>query len=254
MQKISNFDVVFCVFGCVTIEKYKNELVKLTETWGKKANNMNYKVLFFLGEEKTEFLPTSSPEILQFVGDDFIYLNGVQNDYMSASYKQNLGLKYIYEHYECKFIYICGTDTYVHIDNMKDYLSKCDHTKNISIGAGATRAVNFTDMWYFSGGGGIILSYKALSEVYPHLENMVYNWSLVPKQHLWDLSAACDVCLCFYLNLSGCEFIKENNLFFNWNYLTLDKNIIGCHEMSLLDFDDYTTIINTAPIKDRMNE
>jgi hypothetical protein len=131
----------------------------------------------------------------------------------------------------------------VRIDNLKKYLLKHDSNKNISIGSGSTRRINNCDSWYFSGGGGIILSYKALSEVYPYLEDMVSLWHLVPKQHGWDLSAACDVCLCYYLNIVGCDFIKEDKLFFNWNYKTLDNDIIGCHEMSLLDFDNYTALI-----------
>jgi hypothetical protein len=89
-----------------------------------------YKVLFFLGEEKTDL-----------VSEDYIYLDGVQNDYLSASFKQNLGLKYIYENYECKYVYIAGTDTYVVIDNLVKYLENCDPKQNISIGAGTTRRI-----------------------------------------------------------------------------------------------------------------
>jgi hypothetical protein len=44
------------------------------------------KLLFFMGEEKTTD---------EFVGDEFVYLPGVSNDYLSASYKQYLGLKLI---------------------------------------------------------------------------------------------------------------------------------------------------------------
>jgi hypothetical protein len=236
MSKTTGFDIVFCVFGCVTIERYKNEIIKIEETWGLKARNMNYKVLFFLGEEKSDL-----------IGQDYIYLDGVQNDYLSASYKQNLGLKYIYENYECNFIYICGTDTYISIDNLVKYLARLDPEENISIGDGTTRRIEDRDSFYLSGGPGFAISYIALQKVYPFLENMVQTWASVPKQHGWDLSAACDVCLCYYLNKTGNhKFIKEDELFFNWNYKSLKRNIIGCHEMTLQDFDDYTEIINNS--------
>lgn len=235
MSKIAGYDIIFCIFSCATIERYRNELLKIEETWGLKARKMNYKVLFFLGEEKTDL-----------IGEDYIYLNGVQNDYLSASYKQNLGLKYIYENYECNYIYICGTDTYVVLDNLQVYLTNCNPKENISIGAGTTRKIEDRDSYYHSGGGGIVISYEALSEIYPFLKNMVISWGLVPKNHGWDLSAASDVCLCYYLNKTlSHKFIKEDELFFNWNYTTLKRNIIGCHEMTLQNFDDYTKIIES---------
>ena len=88
------YDVIFCIYGCLTVEKYKNQLLKLQDTWGLKATSMNYKVLYFLGEEKTEYH-----------GEEFVYLNGVSNDYISASYKQNLGLKYIHDNYNYNFVF-----------------------------------------------------------------------------------------------------------------------------------------------------
>ena len=234
-KKITNFDIVFCIFACATIERYKNEILKIEETWGLKARNMNYKVLFFLGEEKTDL-----------IGEDYIYLDGVKNDYLSASYKQNLGIKYIYENYECNYVYIAGGDTYVVIDNLVKYLSDCDPTKNIIIGDGATRRIENRDCQYMSGGPGFAISYVALREVYPYLENMVDTWSRVEHQHGWKLFDACDVCLSYYLDKTGCKFIKEDELFFNWNYKNLKRNVIGMHEMLLEDFDEYTKILESS--------
>ena len=44
------YDIIFCIFGCDTIPKYKNEILKINETWGKIALQYNIKLLYFLGE------------------------------------------------------------------------------------------------------------------------------------------------------------------------------------------------------------
>lgn len=232
------YDIIFCVFGCATIQKYKNEIQKINETWGLKAN-LNNKVLFFLGEEKTEL-----------VGEEYIYLNGVYNDYMSASYKQNLGLKYIYEHYDCNFIYICGTDTFINIEVLQKYLENKFFPKddNFCIGGdGDIRNIIQQPYYFHSGGPGMILSYKALSEIYPQLENMVSNWNnIVSKEKKTrKLICACDVAICYYLKQIGCVFIKEDSLFFNCNNdlgfpcSGLKTKFIACHNISLSDFDNF---------------
>jgi hypothetical protein len=242
-KKICDFDVIFCVFGCVTIKKYKDELIKIKETWGLKARKMNYKILFFLGEEKTDL-----------IGEDYIYLQGVGNDYQSASYKQNLGLKHIYENYLCNFIYILGTDTYVLVDNLQKYLLNCDPKTNISIGSGGFRLVDNYLTYFHDGGAGIVISYNALMHIYPMLENMVYTWSLVPNRLLpRDPNYASDVCLCYYLNKTkGHLFVEEIELFWVTNHKThnnIDKlDIIACHKMSIQDFDELTTILDTIEI------
>jgi hypothetical protein len=90
----------------------------------------------------------------------------------------------------------------------------------------------------------MILSYKALSEIYLQLENMVSNWKLLVSQENQELICACDVALCYYLKKIGCVFIKDNSLFFNCNYqgfpccYGLKKHFLACHNMSLIDFDN----------------
>ena len=84
-------NIIICVFGCVTVEKYKLQVQQINETWGNRAKNFNnIKILFFLGEEKVD----------EFSSEEYIYLPSVQNDYISASYKQNLGLKYIFDNHK----------------------------------------------------------------------------------------------------------------------------------------------------------
>ena len=70
------------------------------------------KILYFLGEQK----------ILD--GEKFIHLPGVGDDYLSATYKQWYGLKYIFEKYKSKFTIFIGTDTYVNIPKCLDLIKK----------------------------------------------------------------------------------------------------------------------------------
>ena len=59
---------------------------------------------------------------------------GISNDYLSASYKQNLGLKYVYERINPKFVYCCGTDTYIFIDRLLEYIKKLNYNDMLYIG------------------------------------------------------------------------------------------------------------------------
>ena len=101
------YDIIFCIFGCDTIPKYKNEILKINETWGKIALQYNIKLLYFLGEEKTELIV-----------EQYVHLPNILNDHFSASDKKNLGLKYISDNYDTKLFFICGTDTYVNIKKL----------------------------------------------------------------------------------------------------------------------------------------
>ena len=117
--------------------------------------------------EPTEFTDTSK----------YIHLKHVSNDYQSASHKQNLGLKFIYENYNADFIYTCGTDTYIHINNLLSYLNQFDKNKKLYIGGhGDYRQIGDENVYYHSGGGGFILSYKVLEILYPRLHTIQYEW------------------------------------------------------------------------------
>lgn len=243
MGKIHH-DVIFCVFGCSTIRRYRDQILKINSTWGAKAKIENYKVLFFLGEEKSE---------LQ--GDEYVYLKGVQNDYLSASYKQNLGLKYITDNFTFNYVHVCGTDTYVNINKLKIYLRMYNSDDNICIGGhGCYRKINHIDWYYHSGGPGFIISRCAVNKIKYLLHNMVNDWKKIINSHTStpELIFACDLALCYYLKIHDCNLIKDDESFFHCNHKgfpchpgrNLGINIVACHNMSLSDFDDYTNILN----------
>lgn len=238
-----SYNVIINVFACPTIEKYKNEILKINKTWGATAEQMGIKVLFFFGEEQTDL-----------IGDNYIYLPGVKNDYESASWKQYLGLKYIYDNYNANFIYTCGTDTFINIKKLLSYLDIFNRNKKLYIGGhGDIRMVGNLSIYYHSGSGFIITN-KILNELYPQLDGFHNQWGEICKKYnIVDfLLCACDVSIAYFItNIKDVETVKNEN-FYACNYLghycCLDKmnihDIISCHRMSLDDFDNYQKILD----------
>jgi hypothetical protein len=122
------YRLIINIFACPTIDKYKKELLKINETWAKRIDakrieEKGVKVLFMFGEEKTDL-----------IDDKYIYLKDVKNDYESASHKQNLGLKYIYDNYNFDYVLTCVTDTYINIDKLLLFLDNLNVDDKLYIG------------------------------------------------------------------------------------------------------------------------
>ena len=244
------YKIVINIFACATIEKYKQEIIKINETWGKKAEENGIKILFFLGEEKTDLIDENK----------YIYLKDVKNDYNSAAYKQNLGLKYIYENYNADFVFTCGTDTYINIDNLLSYINQFDRNTKLYIGGhGDYRTIENNNTYFHSGGSGFILTNSVLNELYSRLYNIQIEWTTIClKNNVEYLIIACDVLIGYYVSkIVNIEIINNEN-FYACNYKGYSYNntykccgdkvklseIISCHNMTLTDFDEYTIILN----------
>jgi hypothetical protein len=236
-----HFDVIFCVFACPIIPKYRDEILKISQTWGISAKLENYKVLFFLGEE-----PSS------FNGDDYVYLKGVKNDYFSASYKQNLGLRYILDNFTFNYVHVCGTDTFINVKYLKQYLTKFDFDNKLCIGGhGDYRTVRGKQVYYHSGGPGFTISYNAIYEIRHLLNIMVELW--IHTVQTQELYSACDLALCYFLSNVDCKFIVDDKSFFHCNHRghpchinnVMSNNVVAYHNMSLSDFDEYSLFIQS---------
>jgi hypothetical protein len=255
-KETEHFKLIICVMACATIQTYKDEILKIEETWGKRAIKKNVKVLYFLGEEQTD------------LKDDlkYIYLKNVKNDYYSATDKQNLGLKFIHENYNADFIFCCGTDTYINIDNMLKYINDYDYNKFLYIGGhGDIRIINNKNYFFHCGGAGFIISNASLDAIFAQLVNIKIEWQAIcVNNNCENLISACDVGISYYLqNIIGSELqiIEDKKAFFGCNYkgIVHHKNVglyftccnniiewptlISCHCMSPLDFDEFTKIL-----------
>jgi len=238
----NRYKLVINVFACATIEKYKNEILKINETWGKRCEELSVKVLFFLGEEITEF-----------VGEKYIYLKNVDNSYESASYKQSLGLRYIYENMYADYIYTCGTDTYLNVDKLVEFLDTLDKSKDLYIGGhGDVRKVGNKNIYFHSGGAGFALTRTALQKIFKTTHE---EWKKIcVDMNVEYLIPACDVFIGYKSPEYNFDIIK-NDFFYGCNYTghvnhytcCVDKisikDIISCHNMTLKDFDEYTLLL-----------
>jgi len=241
------YKLIIAVYGCVTLDRYVNEIKMINQTWGKLANqNTDIKLIFFLGQDRNT----------EFQGQQYIYLNDVGNDYLSASYKQFMGLKYIYDNYNTEFIICCGTDTYLNIPKLIKFLEKFNPSDNLYIGGhGDERTIYGKSYYFHAGGPGFIITEFCLQQLYPLLDNLMNDWKTVCDENKNDhLYPACDVAIAYYLQKDiDVNVVKTNDLsFLSCNYLGYPcrhqeaikmKNIISCHHMTMKDFILFTEIL-----------
>jgi len=242
------YDLVIVVFGCDTKNKYRNQILKIQQTYGKVIDEYdNIEMLFFLGKKTASSLK----------GEKFIHLDDVDDSYSSAGFKQWHGLKYVYENLNTKFVMCFGTDTYINVKKLDIFLKKFNHNDNLYIGGhGHHRNINNKSIYYHDGGAGVILSKVCLEKIYvkiSNVNNFMTEWRNM-YFHGWSaLKDACDVAIGYLAQTSeiNAQIIKENNHFFQCSYKGGSchrsginmKNIISCHTMSLTNFDDFTKIL-----------
>jgi hypothetical protein len=239
------------VFACNTVEKYLKELESINKTWGKKCQEYpNIRLLFFLGEERVEgaeFEDTSNTK--------YIHLPGVGNDYLSASYKQWAGLKYVYEQHKPKFTICIGTDTYLNIPALLSFLEAYNPECPLYIGGhSAKRQIGDKAYRYQAGGPGFVLTIAVLEKLYPYVHLIMDDWIQVCMRYgVTYLIVACDVAMAFYLenlNLKP-RFIDAGPAFIHCNYFgnpccygNIDMSkIVSCHFMNPHDSQVFTRIL-----------
>jgi len=248
---MEEYDLIIVIYACYTITKYKEQINILNNTWVKKCTEYkNIKVLYFLGEQKIdEFVDTENIK--------YINLPGVSDDYLSATYKQFLGLKYVKENYNAKFIIAFGTDTYLNIPKLLLFIDKFDYNDNLYIGGhGCVREIASAKYYFHAGGPGFIITRGCLIKLYSILHNLTNDWiNLCNTNNIKYLIPACDVAISYYLQQPDIDskIIKTNDLsFIHCNYRghpchinQIDiSNIIGCHQMSPIDFINFTNILD----------
>lgn len=244
-------NLIILVYACYTIEKYREQIQNINDTWGKKCETYkNIKLLYFLGEQKISGF--NDTDCIKYIN-----LSGVKDDYLSASYKQFLGMKYVYENYKTKFIICCGTDTYLNIPKLLSYINTFNYNDCLYIGGhGSEIIIGDNNCYFHSGGPGFIITNVCLKRIYTMLVNLVENWTTICDiNDTQYLIPACDVAISYYLQQPyiNAKIIKTNDLSFtHCNYLGIPchvnqinmKNIISCHLMNKNDFYNFTNILN----------
>ncbi|NDC54443.1 MAG: hypothetical protein EBZ74_09180 [Planctomycetia bacterium] len=250
------YDLIFCIFGCIGVEKYRKEIVSIVQTWGKTVEDVKEKkvlILFFLKPSGDMSLFQDSKYI------HFIYLDDIFDDYLSAADKQYKGLKYIYEHYHASWIYVCGTDTFVHVQRLLDKLDKYDPEKPYFIGGNdCVRKVSSHTIPFHSGGPGFVFSHVVLKQIYPQLMTFQSSWSILCREAKREyLISACDVSFAFLIQ-SFSIFETLSSCFFNSNFrgnaynnswklnepLSIySPDMLACHHMTPHDFSELYSLL-----------
>lgn len=240
-------NIIFCIFACDTIERYKQQIAKIEQTWGKSEA---IKILFFLGE--------NGP----LVGENYIHLENVANDYLSAADKQYLGIKYVHDHFNYRYLYVCGTDAFVLVNNLLNFIEPLPSDNAFIMGGhGDTRIICNQHVHYFAGGPGFILTKKAVQLLYPKLSSMQSEWlDICVANNYLTYIPACDLSICYFLKQLGVPIINVPNRFFNCNYRGYNNTprgslkcctqsidygtMIACHNMTPSDFDTLHKLVS----------
>jgi hypothetical protein len=246
---MESYDLVILMFGCYTEKKYKRQIEVINKTWGMACKLYSVKLLYFLGEEKRiGFRDTNTIK--------YINLKGVKNDYASASYKQFLGLHYVYEMYNAKFIFCAGTDTYINIPKMMAYLTHFSPKEELFIGGdGDYRQIGTMNCYFHAGGAGFIITQPCLEKLYPLLTTIMGNWiTLCKENHVEVLIDSCDVAISFYLQnlIPELKIVTNDDYFSNSNHhgwpwrpdrIDMTK-LITCHFMNEYHCYEFTSILH----------
>ena len=234
------YDLIVVVMGCDTKQKYKDQILKIEETYGKLIHGMpNVKLLYFLGEE------------VVLEGEQFIHSKGVTNDYKSVSVKQFHGLKYVHEHFDTKFVMCIGTDTYLNVKKLMKFLQDFNSSKPLYIGGhGAFITLHGKSYYYHGGGPGFILTKKALELLYPKIKDIddfLHEWLEIRVKDYPDYYGACDFWMGILAEETNMDLVIANGFYFCNHIgfpchtgLVFLNDIISCHCMSLEDCDIFT--------------
>ncbi len=136
----------------------------------------------------------------------------VGEDYLSATYKQFLGLKVMYERFpNSEWFFVTGCDAYVYSKNLCALLSKYDSQKDYYIGGHfGKRNVNNTDITFAFGGPGFALSASLLKKLLPHIDFILKDYTNYEIMK----NGACDVTIAYYLlKLFGIEPTFEEGFY-----------------------------------------
>ena len=267
------YDLIFCIFGCIGVDRYRREIQSILNTWATTVSSIHVDqkdggkkkkkilLLFFLKKEDDGSFSFDPSFLADSECVRFIFLDRIFDDYLSAAEKQYRGLKYIYEHFRATWVYVCGTDTFVHVQRLLDKLSSYDSDRPYYIGGNdCTRQVSQHTIPYHSGGPGFVFSHVVLKEIYPSLITFQSSWSkLCHESNRVDLISACDVSFAFLVQ-SFSLFETLSASFFNANFRGYayqnsfkvhepidvhSSDMIACHHMTSDDFQELFHLLFT---------
>ncbi len=240
------------IFGCLTKPNYRQQIEDCYATWVRDAIEAGCIVRFYVGD-----IPSDINNSLKALCIDLQQ----GDEYISAMFKQWKGLDHMISTESlCDFYFTCGTDTFLNIPNTLERLNEINANEALYIGGGECgESVDGTHYKYFSGGGGIFLTYTALQHVMERIPDFIPWWMAVGLEMIpvvingvpimKDILGACDLQLgivCQRANISkvslGSAVIVGDGTH-NREGVNKDE-LISCHLMQHDDFYDYWKYIH----------
>ena len=162
----------------------------------------------------------------------------VGEDYLSATPKQFIGLKTLYEKFpSLSWFYVAGCDAYIFADNLCALLSRYDAQQELYIGGNfLKRTINGTEYFFPSGGSGFVLSRALVKKLITKLDFILED---LPKHELFYRYGACDAALGYYLLMlfgikpvyadgfySVAPYKYPGDFYYNGNYQYVSEPVI----------------------------
>ena len=234
----NNPSIAICIYACASKLNYLEEIRNIKRCWYLDAITNGVRVYFFLGGAEGE------PIVDECSGPEFVYLPGVKNDYESASHKQNNGIKYIFSNDETPpdYVFCCGTDTYVSIENLIKLTKEFYPTQLLYLGGhGCHRTLDGEVLYYHSGGPGFVLSRAMVEHIENNVvsfENMFDEWKNVCSRNgekaMNDLLCACDVAISYFIKRGTSETTKPLIVRYDEGFCFMSdivkiEDVVGCH-------------------------
>jgi hypothetical protein len=243
------YNIGFVIFGCLTIPKYKEQVIDAYATWVQDALKSGCLVRFYVGDIPDDL----DPELTD------LCVNVNEGDsYLSAMFKQWRGLESMSLE-QCKWYMTCGTDTFVNVKNALALLKTYDYTKNLVIGGGkGSETIDGLPVEYFTGGAGIFLTDSVLNNILLKIPDFIPWWmsqTLTPNIKIIEetlevkyITVACDLQLCYLAKDANWISLPEL-LWGDRTYLGEGVNkdtLVTCHHMKHDDFYTYSTYLSSA--------
>jgi hypothetical protein len=238
-------------------EKYRSLQRGCCETW----INECPKVYLFCGDHIQLDFEIEMTEMTDKKAE-FIHLNGVGEDYGSASYKHWMGLAYMMKNTPSKWYAIYGSDNYVRYDKVVETLKQFNEDLPLMVGGTIQRRTLDFQVPFNLGGGGAYVTHSALEMIFDRwggdresqARSLCAHWISVCDKYNHDLKHACDVALGYYgwqldipligirgfylIDWTGRQYYKDIGAIFSFD----QDNIIVCHYMDrslMLEYHHY---------------
>jgi len=234
--------------------KYINQINTCNITWAADIpQNKNIIVRYFCGES-TDY----HPDLHESVKYRCVHLPGVQDDMMSASDKQWLGLKFCYINFKSKFYLVVGTDNYINLERTSLILSKYNYNVPLVIGGiHQERYINSKSLFaqkitFPLGGSGIFISRAALKILEPKLHTFKTDFiNICHNGQNYTLDTACDVAMSYFCQKYQIPIIIEHTLFpvsFEYYYNRDNQSIKKYIESPDSDLENFDPVKNGVAI------